>query len=269
MSDERRQHNERKIEIYPQPMLSIITVVFNSERYIEKTLKSIFSQTFQDIELVIVDGGSKDGTLDIINLYRDKIHCFISEPDKGIYDAMNKGIIASRGKYLLFLNSGDQLDHPGVLEAIFNNLNGEDVIYGETNLIDLDDKVVGTRSQLTTRKLPKNLTWRELQKGMVVCHQSYIVKKSIAPFYNVEYRCSADIDWMIESLKKSKSIKKTEFPISKYLIGGFSGQNMRKCWIERFQIMVCHYGFISTFFSHLVIILRSLLFSLSRGGVRA
>ncbi|HEX8545965.1 MAG TPA: glycosyltransferase family 2 protein, partial [Cytophagaceae bacterium] len=229
MSEDSSNYREPYIE-HPGPLLSIITVVFNSEKYIEGTLKSVISQTFKNFEIVIIDGGSTDQTLDIISSYRSKVHYLISEPDNGIYDAMNKGITVAKGEYLLFLNSGDQLNNDRVLEVIFSSLGAEDVIYGETNLIDGNGHVLGTRTELTTRKLPKALTWKHLKRGMVACHQSFIVKKRIAPYYQLKYKCSADIDWMIEALKRAKLIKNIQTPISKYLIGGFSGSNMTKCW---------------------------------------
>ena len=261
MSAEISPLNTAHTNIFPQPILTIITVVYNSEKFIEDTLKSVFSQTFKDWELVVIDGGSTDKTAEIISSYRSKIGYFISERDSGIYDAMNKGILASQGRYLLFLNSGDQLNDDQVLETIFSNVNGEDILYGETNLIDLNKRILGTRTKLTTRKLPKVLDWKDLERGMVVCHQSYIVKKSIAPFYNLQYKCSADIDWMIVTLRKAKKILNVNIVISRYLVGGFSGHNMKNCWKERFQIMIKHYGLRSALIAHVYIFCRALIFS--------
>ena len=101
------------------PMLSIVTVVYNSEQYLERTILSILNQTFKDVEHIVIDGNSKDKTLDIIQQYNDKIAYWKSEPDKGIYDAMNKAQNFASGKYIMFLNSGDEFCDNNVLEKIF------------------------------------------------------------------------------------------------------------------------------------------------------
>jgi hypothetical protein len=105
----------------------------------------------------------------------------------------------------------------------------EDVLYGETNLIDEAGKVLGTRSQLTTRKLPAQLTWQSLGMGMVVSHQSILIKKTVAPLYNLQYKCSADIDWTIRSLQKSQTVKNTGIVLSRFLTGGFSSLQQKSC----------------------------------------
>ena len=93
--------------VHPTPKFSIITVTYNAEKVLEDTIQSVISQTYHHIEYIIVDGASKDGTLSIINRYRSRIHTVVSEPDKGLYDAMNKGIALASGDYLCFLNAGD------------------------------------------------------------------------------------------------------------------------------------------------------------------
>jgi len=101
------QTSNLKSQTYP--LITIITVVYNGEKYLEETIKSVINQTYPNVEYIIIDGGSTDGTLDIIKKYEDYIDYWVSEKDKGIYDAMNKGILVSNGKYLLFLNADDFL----------------------------------------------------------------------------------------------------------------------------------------------------------------
>ena len=110
--------------------LSIITVNLNNKTGLEKTVKSVCSQTFEEFEFIIIDGGSTDGSLDIIKRYEDNISCWVSEQDKGVYNAMNKGIKMAKGEYLQFLNSGDSLINSDVLNKVFKENKTEDIIYG-------------------------------------------------------------------------------------------------------------------------------------------
>ena len=114
------------------PLISLITVTFNAEQLLAQTWQSAMNQTYQNFELILVDGGSKDNTLQIAKQFKNKIGTLISEPDKGIYDAMNKGIKAAKGEWVYFLNAGDSFYNNEVLESIFENKNLEDfeLIYG-------------------------------------------------------------------------------------------------------------------------------------------
>lgn len=247
------------------PVISIITVVFNSEKLIEKTIQSIINQDYPKKELVIIDGGSKDGTLEIIKRYQNKISYFLSEPDKGIYDAMNKGLKAATGEFVIFINSGDLLEDQ-VLSKIFSKFDASvDVFYGETNLIDEEGKVLGTRSKLSTRKLPLQMTWQDMKYGMVVSHQSIIVRRNLAPLYNLVYKCSSDIDWVITCLKKSQKIENTKLVISRYLIGGFSIKQKRRCFNERYTVYTKHYGFLNSLWIHTYILVRALFHKVRKG----
>jgi glycosyltransferase involved in cell wall biosynthesis len=241
------------------PVISIITIVYNNVNYIEKTIQSAVNQTYEDKEYIIIDGSSTDGTIDIIHRYEQRIDFWISEPDKGIYDAMNKGLHLAKGEFVIFLNSGDLFYNKEVLSKVFSSgLKEVDIFYGETNLMDSNGKILGTRSNLTTRKLPAQLTWKDMKWGMVVSHQSIIVRKSLAPDYNLLYKFSADIDWVIECLKKSKRTVNVNSQIANYLIGGFSIKNQKKSWKERFDIYLHHYGWIETLRVHGVIILKNI-----------
>ena len=233
-------------------MLSIITIVFNGEKYIETTIKSVLSQTYQNIEYIIIDGDSKDYTIQIVNKYKDKISKVISEKDKGIYDAMNKGISMATGDYILFLNAGDELFDESTLENIFKLQKNADVYYGDTVVVNEHRKIVSNRRL----KPPKILNWKSLQWGMVVCHQSFIVKRSLCPSYDLSYKISADFKWMVEVLKKSNSIVNTNLVISKFLKGGTSRKYLVKSLKERFQIMVRQYGFFRTAYNHIYISIR-------------
>jgi len=232
-----------------KPLLSIITVVYNSEHLLEKTILSVKAQTYDNIEYIIIDGNSTDHTIDIINKYKDDIDFWLSESDKGLYDAMNKGIEKANGDYLWFLNSGDLVFSQNTVEEIFNNFTNADIYYGETMMIDSKGNDIGIRRL----KTPENLNWKSLQKGMVICHQAIIVKSSISSNYNLIYKYSADFDWVLSALKRSTNIINTKQIIARYLQEGLSRNNILNSLKERYKIMVKNYGIIPTILNHFVI----------------
>lgn len=231
------------------PKVSIITIVYNGEKTLEKTIRSIADQTYPFIEYLIVDGQSNDHTLDIIKSYSSKVTRWISEPDTGLYDAMNKGIRMSTGDYLWFINSGDEIPAPDTLEKVFNTCPLSDIYYGDTEMIDLDGNVLGKR-RLTP---PERLTWKHFKWGMRVSHQSFICSKKIAGMYNLQYRFSADFEWCLLALKNATSICHTKMVLSKFLDGGLTKKNILAGLKERYQIMKCHYGVITTLGCHVVL----------------
>jgi len=233
------------------PKISIITIVFNDVRHLEGTILSVINHNYTNIEYIIIDGGSTDGTVDLIKKYSDQIAFWKSEPDQGIYDAMNKGLRAATGDYVWFLNSGDKIYNENLLTKIISDLgdNLPDVIYGETMIIAEDGSEIGFRRL----KAPILLSWRSLRNGMLVCHQSFIAKRTIVPFYNLKYRFSSDFDWMLNTLKKAESIHDSKEIISAFLDGGISKKNVRTGLTERFFIMAKNYGFLPTLFQHFLI----------------
>lgn len=238
-----------------QPRISIITVVRNDQEHIDATIRSVLDQTYDNIQYIIIDGASTDGTTGKIAGYGNKINVFITEPDQGIYDAMNKGIGIATGEYLLFLNSGDRLYETGTLQKIFS-MDPADIYYGETAYYDSQDHYLGIRSEVTTRVLPARLNDRHFLMGMPVAHQSFIIRKEISSQFNTRFNCSADIDWCIQSLKYAKKVVNTGFVISKYLVGGHSHRNRRTCWKERFVILKNHFGPVPAILAQLRIIFR-------------
>ncbi|MGZ4048694.1 MAG: glycosyltransferase family 2 protein [Bacteroidia bacterium] len=234
------------------PKISIITVVFNGKTLIERTIKSVLSQTYTNIEYIIIDGASSDGTLEIAEKYQHEIALILSGKDNGIYDAMNKGLKNATGDYVLFLNAGDELYSSDTLTKVFSMFADADVYYGNTAVVDSSGKELGDR-RLTP---PENLTWRSLKFGMCVSHQSFIAKRSLCDLYHLNYKISSDIDWVISILKKSSKIINTKNYISKFLEGGTSNKRRGKALKERFIIMVKHYGFIQTMVNHIYILIR-------------
>jgi len=236
------------------PLVSIVTVVFNSVLFIEKTIQSIVEQNYKNIEYIVIDGGSTDGTIDILKKYNDKIAYWISEKDKGLYDAMNKGLRTAKGDYVWFINSGDQIYDKEVLAKIMDSKIRCKVYYGETMMIDTNGDEIGMRRL----KTPEQLTWKSFLDGMLVSHQSIIVSKDITCEYNISYRFSADFDWVIYCLKKASPIIKsshenicnTKIILSRFLDGGRTKKTIIPGLKERFRIMTKYYGLWVVLFNH-------------------
>lgn len=232
-----------------QPILSVITIVYNNVNDIERTMLSVLNQTYGHIEYIIIDGRSTDGTLEIIKRYENRIARLISEKDEGIYDAMNKGIAAATGDYIIFMNSGDEFYDAGTVVAVFASAPDADIYYGETEMIDSSGQSLGQRRH----KAPEQFTWRSFNLGMSVSHQAIYIKRSLVEPYDRQYALSADIDWIIRAAKKAKKIVNVNRYVAKYLVGGMSKKKHRQSLAERFDIMKRHYGLIPTIFNHFII----------------
>ncbi len=236
-----------------KPKLSVITVVYNNVKDIERTILSVINQTYQNLEYIVIDGASTDGTLDIINKYRQQIAVLVSEPDKGIYDAMNKGINQASGDYLLFMNSGDEIYEFDTVEKIFSSVDDADIYYGETIMINDNLEVLGERRH----KTPEQFSWRSFKYGMRISHQAIYVKRSLAELYDTKrYQLSADIDWILKIAKKAQKVVNTKMYVAKYLVGGMSKKRHLQSLKERYQIFKEYYGFLPNLFNHIIIALR-------------
>ena len=240
------------------PKFSIITVTYNAGAVLEDTIQSVITQTYRNVEYIIVDGGSKDHTLDIINRYREHIHTLVSEPDKGLYDAMNKGIRLATGDYLCFLNAGDELHEDDTLQLMVHSITGTelpDVLYGETAIVDEE----GHFLRMRRLSAPENLNWKSFKDGMLVCHQAFFPRRELAEPYDLRYRFSADFDWCIRIMKKSHTLHNTHLTLIDYLSEGMTTRNHRASLHERFRTMCRHYGYLSTLARHAWFALRLLL----------
>ena len=234
------------------PRISVITVVFNGEEHIGKTIESVLEQSYSAIEYIIVDGKSTDGTLKVVESYKG-ISQVVSEPDEGLYDAMNKGLKLAGGDYVWFLNAGDQIYAKDTVEQMVEHLKGSpDIIYGGTMIIDEEQNEVGDRRL----RPPGKLSWKSFRQGMVVCHQSLVVKRTLAPEYNLQYRLSADIDWSIRAAKQARTIHNSGLILSRFLEGGLTDHNIKAGLKERFRIMTRFYGLIPTILRHFLFGIR-------------
>lgn len=212
--------------------LSVITVVYNGEAFLEDTIKSIINQTYENIEYIVIDGASTDGTLNIIKKYEDKIDYWVSESDLGIYDAMNKGIDVATGEYINFLNAGDSFVKEDILEKIFsqNSNNKYDLIYGTSIVTGVEQNTV-----LKPKKFTKlNLYFWNTR---VVCHQAMFVRKDIAGKYSMKYRLKGELNWYLDLVEKVKSYKIVDFPIVYYALGGAGDINYKLNSLESLKVV--------------------------------
>ena len=239
--------------------LSVISIAYNNLKGLEKTLAVFNGQNLlTEIEIIVVDGGSTDGTKEFLET-QTLTKNWVSEPDKGIYNAMNKGLAMAKGDYVWFLNSGDYVEDFSLIEKLLNVLKQEpDAVYGETMMVDVEGKHLGLRSVFTTRKLPGNLNWTSFRLGMNVGHQSFVVKRSLALLYNEKYRYVADIDWMIRCLKVCKNVVNLDAVLACFTVAGFSSVQRKASNKERYEVLKEHYGFLPNAFAHLGIVLRKL-----------
>ena len=249
--------------------ISIVTITYNAEAVLQRTLDSVSSQTYHGIEHLIIDGASKDGTMDLVSRYKVRDLPYevraVSEPDKGIYDAMNKGLRLATGEYIVFLNAGDTLHDEKTLDMVASSLqpaaNSQQpaVIYGDTNIVDDEGHFLRKRHL----SVPDNLTWRSFKLGMLVCHQAFYARLDIARDipYDLQYRHSADVDWCIRVMKEAERrhlpLVRVQGVVADFLDGGDSSKNHRASLRERFHVMRRHYGLLTTCLMHVWFLLRS------------
>ena len=187
--------------------ITVITCTYNAAHELPRTLASVESQDYDQVEHLIIDGKSKDDTMKLVREYEEKSRGAsphriraVSEPDGGLYDAMNKAIRLAKGKYLIWMNAGDAFaaaDSLARMAAVAGSNPG--VIYGQTQVVNAERRVVGMR-HLTA---PAVLTADSFKHGMLVCHQAFAARRDLAPQYNLAYRFSADYDWCIRVLQQS------------------------------------------------------------------
>lgn len=250
-------------------MISIITITYNAERFLARTISSIVGQEGcvlgADYEYIIVDGASKDGTMDIIRQYEKQLTRWVSEPDRGLYDAMDKGLHLATGDYVWFMNAGDEIHDSAVLSRLLLAMKTTpaDVYYSDALFVSDDGTTrsgppVGLRSEVTPHTLPENLRWQDMALGMKVSHQAFVARRSIAPDYAIT-NLSADLDWEIRCLKAAQHVHYLPFILCKYLVGGLSVQQHRRSLTDRFSVLATHFGLLPTLWNHARILARAMV----------
>ena len=266
--------------------ISVVTITYNAAKVLQRTLDSVSSQTYRNIEHLIIDGASKDGTLDIVRSYELRVRSeesgvrsyevrVVSEPDRGIYDAMNKGLCLATGDYIVFMNAGDTFHDKDTLESLTPDPSPKErgdsslftlhsslpaVLYGDTDIVDSEGRFLRKRHL----SVPEQLTWRSFKQGMLVCHQAFYARLDIARDipYDLQYRHSADVDWCIRVMKEAErrhlTLKRVPGVVADFMDGGNTTQNHRASLKERFQIMRKHYGLLTTLAMHVWFVIRSI-----------
>jgi glycosyltransferase involved in cell wall biosynthesis len=223
-----------------KPKISIVTAVYNRKEDLKVTVDSIKKQIFTDFEWIVIDGASKDGTVDVIKENEEMIKDWISEPDTGIYNAMNKGAKKASGEYLFFLNAGDYFYNETVLQEVVDQLEGNDLVYGAV-------EVYGENAG--SKVYDKVLTMNNLKLGTKVSQQAVFVKKSIfdeVGGLSEKYWIAGDYDLLCKVFEVTEKIKKIDTIIVRYQWGGLSS-NLKKTYKDTLSVVFDNYGWFYAF----------------------
>ncbi len=251
--------------------ITYVTITYNAAAVLQRTLDSVLNQDYPKISHLIVDGASTDGTLDMVNAYVEKSNAagnghriqVTSEPDKGIYDAMNKGLRSIDGDYVCFLNAGDFLPSSDTVSRIVAAIGdgSPSVVYGDTDIVDNEGRFLHHRRLAP----PEHLTWKSFRHGMLVCHQAFYARTdfAIATPFNQKYRYSADVDWCIRIMKEADKenvpMLNLRMVVANYTQEGQTTLHHRESLWERYKVMESHYGRISTFLMHCWFVVRAVI----------
>ncbi len=254
---------------------TIVTVTYNAGTTIQRTLDSIASQTYSAVEHLIIDGCSTDDTMQHIQRYVEH-NCdtghphsisLIREPDNGLYDAMNKGILAAKGDFIIFLNAGDKFHTTTTLADVaaqlqrYNPSRLPAVVYGQTDLVDNEGHFLRHRRL----QAPKRLTSKSFLSGMLVCHQSFYARTDIAraQLYDLRWRFSADYDWCIRIIRQGErrglALHNSGLTLTDYLSEGMTTRNHRRSLVERLRLMARHYGWPCALAAHAWFVVRAVV----------
>lgn len=215
------------------PLISIITIVYNGEKFLERTINSIVNQTYPNIEYIIIDGGSEDRTLEIIKKYEDKISFWKSEPDKGIADAFNKGIFCANGSIIGFVNADDWYEND-TIEKIVIHFDSNSVVYGDV--------------QFWEENIKKHRTYSDHNKlvhGMTIAHPTVFVKKEVYEqfgFFNLDYKIAMDYEFMLRLFLNKVSFYNINSIIVNMSLGGLSDRKWLQACIEEKKIKNLYLG---------------------------
>lgn len=215
-------------------ILSIVTVNLNNRVGLERTMNSVFRQSFNDFEWLVIDGGSTDGSKDLLEEQSNKITYWVSEPDSGIYNAMNKGILKAQGDYLLFLNSGDWLFTDDVLEKVFAISRTADICFGQNMLIKSEN------CKYLSGRTSTNFSLFSLYEYSIP-HQSSFIRKSLFErygLYDEDYKIVGDLDFFMRVIVlKNCTLEYIGLIVSNFDGNGLSNTALKQVWIERNMII--------------------------------
>ena len=207
--------------------LSLITINYNNREGLKKTIDSVVAQTFKDFEWIVIDGGSTDGSRELLEQYAEHFAYWVSEPDKGIYNAMNKGIDHAQGDYLQFLNSGDWLNGPDTLQSFFAISLEGDIVYGDQDYYKGD-------TLFESRKQPDNLSLKYLYEWSLGHSSSFIKRELLAEeHYNENYRIVSDWEFFLKKAIENKSFVHRPITVGCFDMSGISMANQELLHKER------------------------------------
>ena len=208
-------------------LISIITINFNDVAGLQKTISSVQNQTYSNFEHIIIDGNSTDGSKETIEKHKDSFAYWLSEPDSGIYNAMNKGIAKAKGEYVFFLNSGDEFVNSKALPSIVQNLSGEDIIYFNINQVD-------ENNQVKLKRVPSELSFSYLYHDLPPHQSTFIKKKLFNDYGNYDESLKIVADWkflILALLKYNATYKHVDKVFTNFYLGGVSSNS------ESFKLM--------------------------------
>lgn len=211
------------------PKITVVTVVYNAADLLEPTLRSVTEQTYPNIEYVVIDGGSTDGTVELIRKYAEKINYWVSQPDRGIYDAMNKAVAVATGTYICFMNAGDWFASARTVEDAFAQVPPHaDMVYG-------DHEVRFSTFSRYHRALPLSVLWRR----NAFVHQSLFARTELlrAQPFDLRYRMAADFHFIYTQYRQGRVFFYTGTCICSFAAGGASEQNILQSYRETWQIV--------------------------------
>ena len=204
-------------------IVTIITVCRNHAQELERTIRSVESQTWQEKEYLVIDGASTDDTLDVIKAHEVSITRWVSEPDQGIYDAMNKGVRMAQGEWVIFMNAGDTFASDDTLQRVFGSPQNADVIYGDVIKGELVKKA----------EAPRNA------HRMFYCHQSAFVRtRCLREFpFDIRHRMSADFKQVKQLYLSGKTFRQLDFPVANFDTQGVSNRNRSAGLYDNIQVI--------------------------------
>jgi len=217
------------------PKVSIITVVYNGIEHVEETIKSVLEQTYDNVEYIIIDGGSNDGTVELIRKYEEQIDYWISEPDNGIYDAMNKGLAQATGETVGLINADDWYERDAVEKVVrrFQNSNA-DVLHGSMRILKENGSEMIVQAE-------ENL--ERLKKGMLLNHPTVFAKRSQYAkygFFDTSYSIVADWEMMLRWWHQDAQFEALDDVLANFRMGGVSSEHLKKSFLEKHRVRKKH-----------------------------
>tara|TARA_B110000977_G_scaffold36325_1_gene48683 strand:+ start:33418 stop:34200 length:783 start_codon:yes stop_codon:yes gene_type:complete len=226
-----------KDSTHKKPLITIVTVVYNGQEHLEETILSVINQTYNNVEFIIIDGGSTDNTMDIIRKYEHAIDYWISEKDEGIYDAMNKASELAKGKWINYLNCGDSFCNNEVVEKIqFSDFSKYVMVYGNAKIFSGDRKFIKVLKSYNMSKIKLSIFMTR-----VVCHQAVFYNKDIKFKYPDKYKLKGELYSYFEYLSHGKAIR-LDLDVCNFFLEGIGRRKIQENIKEVWSVLKVHVG---------------------------